>query len=155
MSSVLSATGWWIILTWKFSTLKFMGKSSSRNRRWVQMRSYKSPCNSHFTSKAHSLSASSNFMKKLVICSSKYADIFRDHVCHIPDAMEGSCPLMRVRLFGVSKKVGLITFALPPLRPWPLSSPWQMRGPLSPWVIFLTLTPNYWVTPTLLFITPA
>lgn len=64
MSSVLSAAGWWIILTWKFSTLKFMGKSSSKNRRWVQMRSYKSPCNSHFTSEARSLSASSNFMKK-------------------------------------------------------------------------------------------
>ena len=69
------------------------------------------------------------------------------------DATKGSCLRTRVRQFAVSKTVGLITSALPPLRPWPLWCPWQMRGPLSRWVIFLTLTPNYWVGPTLLFIT--
>lgn len=30
-----------------------MGKNSSKNRRWVQMRSFKLPCSLHFTSKAH------------------------------------------------------------------------------------------------------
>lgn len=62
-----------------------MGKSSSRNRRWVQMRSYKSPYNLHFTSKVHSWSISSDFIKELLAINMPFqiCRYCRDSVCHM------------------------------------------------------------------------
>lgn len=78
------------------------------------MRLYKLPYNLHFTSKEHSLHPYFSFLKDRYCALS---DMLMSVM--YSDAMEGSCPRMRVRPSGVSNKVGWITFALPPLRPWP------------------------------------